>query len=150
MSKSAKLVSLSVLVTLLFLTAYGFYGRSVVNPRVLAELQTNPQGERAAIAMQIMLPDGKQLPVNYLREGNIVYMGVDGFWWRQLLSNDAPVSLLIKGQVLTGRASVVLDDPEYTRAIFRRLRPKVPEWLPDWLNGKLVVIHLDASVELSR
>ena len=75
---------------------------------------------------------------------------VDGFWWRQLLSNDAPVSLLIKGQVLTGRASVVLDDPEYTRAIFRRLRPKVPEWLPDWLNGKLVVIHLDASVELSR
>ena len=83
----------------------------MVNPRVLAELQTNPQCERAAIAMQITLPDGKQLPVNYLREGNIVYMGVDGFWWRQLLSNDAPVSLLIKGQVLTGRASVVLDDP---------------------------------------
>jgi hypothetical protein len=26
--------------------------------------------------------------------------------------------------------------------VFARLRPKVPSWLPLWLNGKLVVITL--------
>lgn len=34
----------------------------------------------------------------------------------------------------------MLDDPEYTAAVFARLRPKTPKWLPSWLNGKLVII----------
>ena len=49
---------------------------------------------------------------------------------------------MIKGEALTGSATVVLDDPEYTDEIFLRLRPTKPEWLPDWLNGKLIVINL--------
>ena len=35
-----------------------------------------------------------------------------------------------------------LDDPDYIKDIFSRLRPTVPKWLPDALNGKLVVITL--------
>jgi hypothetical protein len=54
----------------------------------------------------------------------------------------APVKLVIKGEKFTGSATVVLDDPEYTQEIFERLRPTAPEWLPDWLNGKLFVIEL--------
>ena len=48
--------------------------------------------------------------------------------------------MLIQGQVYKGHAVVVLDDPEYTEDVFARLRPTAPEWLPTWLNGKLVVI----------
>lgn len=38
---------------------------------------------------------------------------------------------------------VVLDDPEYTRDLFSRLRPSAPKWLPDWLNAYLIVIDLE-------
>jgi hypothetical protein len=37
----------------------------------------------------------------------------------------------------------VLDDPEYTRDVFERLRPDVPAWLPSWLDAYLVVIDID-------
>ena len=35
-----------------------------------------------------------------------------------------------------------MDDAEYTRAVFQRLRPNVPKWLPDWLDAYLIVIDL--------
>lgn len=40
-------------------------------------------------------------------------------------------------------ARAILDDPEYTRSVFERLRPNVPDWLPDWLDAYLIVIDLD-------
>ena len=52
--------------------------------------------------------------------------------------------MLIQGERLSGRARVVLDDQAYVDEIFARLRLKAPNWLPAWLNGKLVVITLDA------
>ena len=123
--------------------AYIFYVMNVVNPRVQNELLTNPDGERAGIVMLLGLPDGRTLPVNYLREGNVVFVGADGPWWRLFRSGDVPVRLVIRGKQTKGRGRVVLDDPDYTRRVFARLRPTAPEWLPDWLNGRLVVIDIE-------
>ncbi len=115
------------------------------NARDVAEIQTNPQGERAARTMVITLADGRIYPVNYLREGNLVFMGIDGRWWRVFVDGDPSAQMLIQGQRLSGRARVVLDDQAYVDEIFARLRPKAPSWLPAWLNGKLVVITLDTK-----
>ena len=116
------------------------------NASVIAEIQTNPGGERAARSMVITLADGRVYPVNYLREGNLVFMGIDGRWWRAFQGAGQQVEMLIQGQRLTGLAKVELDDQAYIDEIFARLRPKVPSWLPDWLNGKLVAITLDSGV----
>jgi hypothetical protein len=45
------------------------------NARDVAEIQANPQGERAARTMVITLADGRIYPVNYLREGNLGVYG---------------------------------------------------------------------------
>jgi len=82
-------------------------------------------------------------PVNYLREGNLVFAGADGRWWREFREGNVPVTVEIRGEVFSGKASVVLDDPDYTRDVFKRLRPNVPKWLPLWLDAYLVVIELD-------
>ncbi len=121
------------------------YALLVGNPRVAAELRHNPQGERAGIVMLLELPDGRELPVNYRREGNQVFAGADGRWWRPLRDGNVPVRMLIRGETLTGKARVVLDDPVYKRAVFDRLRPKVPKWLPEQLDAHLVVIDLDPA-----
>jgi hypothetical protein len=116
------------------------------NASVIAEIQTNPGGERAVRSMVITLADGRVYPVNYLREGNLVFMGIDGRWWRAFQGAGQQVEMLIQGQRLTGLAKVELDDQAYIDEIFARLRPKVPSWLPNWLNGKLVAITLDNGV----
>ena len=115
----------------------------IANPRVVEELRTDPQGERAGIVMLLTLPDGRVLPVNYRREGDRVFAGADGRWWRALRDGDVPVTVTIRGETLPGRARVVFDDPDYKRDVFARLRPNVPKWLPAWLDAQLVVIDLD-------
>ena len=119
------------------------YYALVVNERVIRELREDPDGERANIVMLLTLPDGRELPVNYLREGNRVFAGADGRWWRAFRDGNVPVEVFIKGQAHSGRAHTVMDDPEYTREVFERLRPNVPKWLPDWLNAYLVVIDVE-------
>ena len=116
------------------------------NAWVITEIQTNPGGKLAARSMVITLSDGRVYPVNYLREGNLVFMGIDGRWWRVFQGQGQQVEMLIQGQRLTGFAKVEQDDRAYIDEVFARLRPKVPSWLPDWLNGKLVVITLDSGV----
>ena len=115
----------------------------VTNPRVIEEITANPQGERAGIVMLLTLPNDRALPVNYLHEGDRVYAGADGAWWRSLRDGDAPVTVLIRGETFTGRAHVVFDDPGFKADVFSRLRPTVPSWLPAWLDAHLVVIDLD-------
>ncbi len=121
------------------------YFALITNPAVVEELKDNPQGERAGIVMLLTLPNGRTLPVNYRREGNRVFAGADGRWWRALREGDAPVRVWIRGETFEGRAHVALDDPEYKREVFARLRPDVPKWLPEWLDAHLVVIELDES-----
>lgn len=135
------LIVLAVLVVAFFALRllFGLFA----NPRVIEELQTDPQGERAGIVMLLTLPGGRVLPVNYRREGDQVFAGADGRWWRALRDGDVPVTVTIRGQTLPGRARVVFDDPEYKRDVFARLRPNVPKWLPGWLDAQLVVIDLE-------
>ena len=63
--------------------AYLVYFTLVVNPRVVDELRTSPDGERARQVMLLTLQEGRTIPVNYLREGSKVFVGADGPWWRQ-------------------------------------------------------------------
>ncbi len=135
------LIVLAVLVVA-FLALRVLFGL-IANPRVVEELRTDPQGERAGIVMLLTLPDGRVLPVNYRREGNQVFAGADGRWWRALRDGDVPVTVTIRGETLPGRARVVFDDPDYKRDVFARLRPNVPKWLPAWLDAQLVVIDLE-------
>lgn len=147
-----------VVLVLAFLIGQHLVMRFYVNDAVTRAILEEPDGQRARETMVVTLADGRVYPVNYLREGDLVFMGIDGTWWRSfrgagergtgvrgtgVRGTGVPVSLLIRGKTLTGHARVILDDPEYRDEIFARLRPDVPAWLPDWLNGKLVVIALD-------
>ena len=105
------------------------------------EIRANPHGERAQRVIVLEFADGREIPVNYLHEGNKVFVGADGPWWRQLQDN-GNVHMLMRGERLSGSAHVVLDDPDYQKEVFSRLRPTAPTWLPSWLEGKLVVISL--------
>ena len=141
-------VALIVLATLtLLIVGYGVYVTSIGNSGVVAELKQNPMGERAERAMLLTFPDGKTIPVNYLREDNRVYAGADGAWWRAFDGEGAAVTLLIQGEALTGHATVELRDQKFIDDVFSRLRPTVPEWLPDWANGKLVIVDLKVSAD---
>ncbi len=132
-----------VALTVLF-TGYVLYSTMVTNPGVIDELRDNPQGEVAFRVMLLTFADGRTIPVNYLQEGGIVYAGADGPWWRRL-KEDAVVEVYIRGEALSGQATVVLDDQDFVDDVFSRLRPAAPQWLPAWFNGKLIVIKLDTS-----
>jgi hypothetical protein len=136
------LIALGVLVVLI--VAYGIYMRSVVNPRVADDLKADPQGARAERVMLLTFADGRVLPVNYLREGDRVFAGSDGRWWRAFQGEGAPVKVMIKGQTMTGHATLELNDQAYIDDIFSRLRPAA-SWVPEALDAKLVVITLDAN-----
>ena len=138
---------LIAIVGMLAVLIFGYVGYSMFinNPRVVDDLRTNPEGERAARVLLLSYGENRSIPVNYLREGNTVFLGADGSWWRSFSGEGAPVTMLIKGETLEGHATVVLDDPVYIEDVFSRLRPNVPEWLPDWANGKLVVIAINSE-----
>ena len=138
------LLIVPVALALLFVGLRLYYA-FIVNPQVTEELRSKLEGERAAKVMLLTFADGRQIPVNYLREGNEVFAGADGRWWRAFRDGGAPVTVEIRGEALDGHAVVVLDDQAYVDDVFSRLRPTVPKWLPDWLNGKLVVVTLSDS-----
>ena len=72
-------VSLIVLAILtLSILGYGVYVTQIGNPCVVADLKQNPMGKRAERTMLLMFSQGKTIPVNYLREGSLVYAGADG------------------------------------------------------------------------
>ena len=142
MSVGQWLFLIAALVGLVFLGLLA-YALLLGNPRVVREIQNDPQGKRAGIVMLLGLPNGRTLPVNYRREGSQVFVGADGPWWRAVRDGNVPVTVTIRGETLTGRARVVFDDPDYKRSVFERLRPDVPQWLPAWMDAHLVVIDLD-------
>ena len=115
---------------------------SVVNDRVIEEIKANPMGARAQRTMIVTLRDGRIFPVNYLVEDGRVYMGIDGLWWRAFQGEGSSVTLFIQGEQFEGHATVILDDPARVKDVFSRLRPTVPKWLPDQLNGKLVEVSV--------
>jgi len=135
-----RIVTLVVAALVLLVAGYAVYTQQVANPRVVRELIENPDGERARRVMLLTLPDGYSIPVNYLREADRVYAGADGRWWKQLVGDGFPVTVLVRGETLRGRARAVVDDPARTQAIFKRLRPNAIEGF-----GTLVEIQLQDS-----
>ena len=123
----------------LFLAGAGYwlYMEQIGNPRVERELIEHPDGELAGRSMLLTLPSGRRIPVNSLREGDVVYAGADGSWWKDLVGDGLPVTLLVRGETLGGSARAVLDDPTFTQEIFQRLRPNAIEGF-----GTLVEIRL--------
>ena len=109
-----------------------------INPRMARELRENPEGEEAQKVMLLTLPSGKELPVNYLREGDTVYAAADFPWWRELRGGGGRGSVFIKGEALPGHIRAVEDDPELREQVFAKLRPSAPLFF-----GTLVVIDLD-------
>jgi len=110
------------------------------NSRVIRELREEPHGERARQVMLLTLPSGRQLPVNYLREGDTVYAAADFPWWRELRGEGGPGRVLIRGETLPGRIRAVEDDDALRDRVFERLRPTAPRFL-----GTLIVIELDRA-----
>ncbi|NNL65324.1 MAG: hypothetical protein HKP30_03680 [Myxococcales bacterium] len=115
-----------------------FYFEHVANPRVIGELRTDPGGDTAAKVMLLTLPSGREIPANFWREGDAVYAGADGRWWKELVGDGVPVGVLIQGERRSGTARAVRDDPAYRDRIFAKLRPKA---LPGF--GTLIEIRLD-------
>ncbi len=134
------LVTIIAVLTVLVVASYVF--ANSYNTRVIEELRTQPEGERAIRVMAITFPDGRMLPVNYLREGNTVFAASDFNWWKSISPGGSKVSLLIKGEDLSGTASVSQDE-EYTYEVFERLRPDAPTWASKLVGAKLVIIELD-------
>ena len=137
-----KWILLTLAIVLVCFIGYRYSQIDEVNARIAGEITNNPDGDRARKTMLVTLADGRMYPVNFLHEGNIVYMGIDGRWWREFVDQGQPVELFIRGNTLSGHAKTVLDNPAMTADVFSRLRPTAPAWLPAWLNGKLVVITL--------
>ena len=105
-----KRIAIVIAALLILLALAGVFFAQVINPAVMNDLRTNPNGEEAQRAMLITYSD-KTLPVNYLKEGDTVYMAIDGRWWRDFRTEQA-VTLLIKGTTYEGKGIVVLDDPD--------------------------------------
>jgi hypothetical protein len=137
-------LAIAVGVLAVLVVGYGLYVSLVGNPRVVDELINEPDGPVAERAMLLTFPDGRVLPVNYLWEGDTVYAGADGRWWRAFQGEGAPVTVLIKGETLAGHATVELDDQAFIDDVFSRLRPAA-SWVPKWLDAKLVVITLNGE-----
>ncbi len=85
-------------------------------PEIVVELQSEPNGERAQRVMLLTLPDGSTIPVNYLQEGQVVFVGADGQWWREFGDNGKDVEIFLQGAILNGPRS---GDHK---------RPAVPRW----------------------
>jgi len=107
------------------------------NPRVIRELREEPHGERAQKVMLLTLPSGRPLPVNYLRDGDVVYAAADFPWWRELQDGGGRGSVLIQGETLHGHVRAERDDQALRDRVFERLRPSAPRFL-----GTLVVVEL--------
>lgn len=135
-----KLALISIVVLVALVAGYLAYAALVANPRVERELREQPDGERARKVMLITLPSGRTIPVNYLREGDVVYAGADGRWWHELRGAGAQVQLLVRGETLTGRARAIEDEPDHRADVFSRLRPTAPKF-----TGTLVQIDLAPS-----
>jgi hypothetical protein len=140
-------IALIVAATLaLLIVGYWIYTVQIANPRVVRELIEHPEGERAGRVMLLTLPSGRRIPVNYYRENNreddLVYAGADGSWWKETVGDGHSVTVLVRGETLRGVARTVVDDPAYTKQIFKKLRPNAIEGF-----GRLVEIRLEQRTE---
>ncbi len=135
-----KWIVIGVVCLVLIVGAVPVFYALMMNPRVERELREEPDGERAQKVMLITLPSGRTIPVNYLRDGDRVYAGADGSWWKELRGEGGRGSVFVRGETLEGHMRAVEDDAELRDRVFERLRPTAPRWA-----GTLVVVELDGE-----
>jgi hypothetical protein len=140
--KIALLVAAGIAVLLIL---FILHTRLVQNPRVLAELERAPDGERAGRVLVLTLPSGETIPVNYWIDPgevdrSIVYAASDFFWWRELRGAGARVGIVLRGRPRVGHARAIEDDPARRERVYAGLRPTAPKWF-----GVLIEIVLDAD-----
>jgi len=133
-----KYAAIVIALIVLGVLGYAVHMVLIANPATIRELRENPNGERAKRVMLLSLPSGREIPVNYLREGSRVYAGADGQWWKELRGEGGEVEMLIQGEALRGRGQAIEDDPQYRRDVFERLRPTAP----DFTGGTLIAIEI--------
>ena len=108
---------------------------TVYNPLVSTILQSDQHTLLSGRTMLITMENRgtskmKTFPVNYLREGDTIYIGSD-FGWEKHLDGGAEVRMLIQGTEFVGWAVPISDDPARSSAGFKKLRPwtyKRAEW----------------------
>jgi len=137
-----KWIGIGVACVVVIVAAVPLYYAFFMNPKVARELREDPDGERAGKVMLITLPSGRAIPVNYLRDGDTVYAGADGSWWKELRGGGGRGRVLVRGETLEGHMRAVEDDPALRDSVFERLRPTAPRWA-----GTLVVVDLDPGRE---
>ncbi len=138
-------VKFIIITIIVSVVGFAIYQKNIVNPAVARELRGQPDGLRAERVMLMTIDESYTIPVNYLLEDEVVYVGADGPWWREFTGEGVPVALLIKGKVYAGQARAIVEQPEFTADVFKRLRPRMPQWIPDMFNGVLVQIDLHAG-----
>jgi len=113
----------------------------LVPPILRSEQHTLLSGHILLITMKKReTSDVITFPVDYRREGNIVYVGSDSEWWKHL-EGGAEVRLLIAGNEVIGQATPILDDPDRIKEGFKKLRP----WTYKralWTGAVFVEIHI--------
>ncbi len=137
-----KWIGIALACVVVIVVAVPLYYAYVMNPKVARELREDPDGERAQKVMLITLPSGRAIPVNYLRDGDTVYAGADGSWWKELRGEGGRGSVLVRGETWEGHMRAVEDDPALRDSVFERLRPTAPRWA-----GTLVVVDIDQGRE---
>ena len=115
------------------------------NPLVTTILQSDQHALLSGRTMLITMKNRetaqmKTFPVNYLRDGHMVYIGSD-FGWEKHLEGGAEVRMLIRGKEYVGGAMPVLDDPERSIAGFKKLRPRTYKWAL-WTGAVFVEVRI--------
>ena len=118
---------------------------AAANPLVSTVLRSERHGLLSDGVMLITMqrrdsPEMKTFPVDYLREGDMVYVGCDSGWWKHL-EGGAEVRMLIQGTEFVGWATPIVDDAERNRAGFRKIRP----WTykrAEWMGGVFIEIQI--------
>ena len=100
---------------------------TAANPLVSTILRSERHGLLSDGVMLLTLKqqdssEMKTFPVDYLREGDTVYIGSDSGWWKHL-EGGAEVRMFIQGTELTGWAIPIINDPERSATGFKKLRP---------------------------
>ena len=120
------------------------------NPLVSAILRSEQHGLLSDGVMLISMQkrdssDMKTFPVDYLREGNTLYIGSDFGWWKHL-EGGAEVRMLIKGTEVVGWAMPILDDPERSLAGFKKLRPSTYK-RAQWTGAVFIEVEIKEAGE---
>jgi len=105
---------------------------TLINPLVKAVLRSPLHGAMSANTMVIEFKGRKSgrtysTPVSYhVRDGGLHCFSLKRFGWWQNLSDGTPVRLSLKGRSVSGKPSVVVDEPEIMQAALTDFLIAVP------------------------